>query len=178
MKTSVRANRNITLGDLTEKEKFWNDYDHDLRKERVHVIPTVVYTVTAYSGKSKAGAWASIIDWPRWVELVHGATNNALPEYIRLLAAFRTLSAISEGREITYYAPFEELVGKLNAHRNASPGLNKSNDWQLLQNLVGKRNVEWRFDVNNRAQIDFCRKIVAIDLQAISRLGNLPKQRR
>jgi len=178
MRTSVRANRHIALGDLTEKEKFWNDYDHELRKERVHLIRTVVYTVTAFSRKTKAGAWASVIERPRWVELLHGATNNALPENIRLLAVFRTLSVIAQKPEITYYAPFGELVGKLKAHSAASPMLNRRNDWQSLRNLVEKRSIEWRFEVSNCAQIEFCRKIVAADLNAISRFGNLPKRQR
>ncbi len=166
MKTSVRANRHIASGDLTENEKYWNDRDRFLRRERVHVAPVIVYSVTAYSGASKTGAWASIIEWPQQVELVHGATSIS-PDDLRLIAAFRTLSCIREGRPITYYSDFAGLVGKLKEYRGTSSHVGKSNGWPLLHDVVEKRTVEWRFDINKRPQIASCREIVASDLKCL-----------
>lgn len=51
-----------------------------LRRSRVHVAPAIVYSVAAHSGVSKAGAWTSIIEWPKQVELVHGATSISAGE--------------------------------------------------------------------------------------------------
>jgi len=181
MKTSVRPNRRIVLGDLTEQEKFWNDYDRELRRERVHLEhfkklsksdskseqSVTVYSVKGYLGASKTGAWASIIEWPGKPELVHGALSIPL-ENLALLAVFRTLSCISDRRDVTYYADFADVATKLKRSRSAPPSINKNRSCQLLHNVVGKRRVEWRHDVYKRPQIAFCRKIVAADLKAFS----------
>ena len=172
MKTSVRANRHIASGDLTENENFWNNYDRSLRRQRVHLEKpsrrggnVIVYSATRYSGASKTAAWASIIEWPDQVELVHGAINVPL-ENLGLLTAFRTLSCIGGSHHIIYYAEFAYVVAKkLKECPNASSPVSRNDGWQMLRNLVEKRTIEWRFDINKRPRITFCRRVVAADLK-------------